>query len=351
MSFRWSAAGGIEALSTMAGVRFDRVFTDLDAIAEAYAEGMPIARDRFGPDVPFGRPRWAGISYGHVNCLGSPLVFPEDSEVAHTPIYDSLEQAVKALRREVDFAAAGMFPFYLELWEKLKDAFPEHNIPFAGFGAEGPVTTAWLLRGHDFFTDLYDAPAMAKEYLALVTASIVEYKKLLARINGQPEFSPVGAGIADDGAAMIPPRLWPEFVVPALEAYFASLTSGSRSIHVEDLVADHLPYLDGLRITHYDPSVSLRLTPALIRQHCRVPFTWRFNEIEGADFTPAETAQWVFDAAAQGAPGVATGVWRNNCTPNGAANIRTFMRAAERVKRLLADGCPPDRLLEHGPDG
>ena len=146
------------------------------------------------------------------------------------------------MRRDVDFTKAGLFPFYLELWEKLKSIFPKHPIPFTGFGVEGPLTTAWLLRGHDFFTDLYDHPPLAKEYLALVTASIVKYQKLLAQINHQPERNPLGAGVADDGAAMIPPKLWPEFVVPFLDDYFTALTSGARSAHIEDLRADHLPY-------------------------------------------------------------------------------------------------------------
>ena len=64
MSFEWSVSGGIEALSVLAGVRFDRVFTDLDAIVSAFREGGRIAREWFGPDIPFGGPRWAGISFG-----------------------------------------------------------------------------------------------------------------------------------------------------------------------------------------------------------------------------------------------------------------------------------------------
>ncbi len=345
-AFQWSVSGGIEALSALAGVRFDRMFTDLDAILTAYREGGRRARELFGPDISFGGPRWAGISYGHVNCLGSRLVFPEDSEVAHTPVYASLEDGIRALRRVVDFTRAGMFPFYLELWAQLKRVFPEQAIPFGGFGAEGPVTTAWLLRGHDFFMDVYDDPPRAREYLALVTASVVQYQRLIARLNGQPECNPAGIGLADDGAAMLPPALWPEFVLPFLEAYFTALTSGGRWAHIEDLHAGHLPYLDSLRLADYDPSVSRKLSPALIRAHCRAPFTWRFNEIEGAAYSPAQTRRWVFDAAAQGAPAVRTGVWRNNCTERGRDNILAFRAAARSVQQLLARGCPRARLLE-----
>jgi hypothetical protein len=343
--FSWSVTGGMEALSPLAGVRFDRLFREHDAVVEAWTKGLPLARQNLWPEVSFGNPHWANISYGHINTLGSRLIFPEDSEVAHTPIYSSLTQGIAALEKEVDFTASGLFPYYLDLWEQLKKTFSGMPLPFEGFGLEGPVTTAWLLRGHDFFMDIYDHPADAALYLERVTDSIIRYRNTLRALNGQKPVPGGGIYICDDGAAMIPPSLWPQFVLPYLNQCYGD--AGWRGLHLEDMTSDHLPYLVELRISSYDPSVSRKLTPSLILKHAPgVPFSWRLNEMECANLTTEQTARWVLDAAVEGAPGVNTGVWRNTVTPQAFANFHMFKATAQQIETMLARGCPRSDLVK-----
>jgi hypothetical protein len=334
------------AYATLARVRFDRLFLDADAIAEAHEKGKPLAQKLFGPELGYGGPAWAGISYGHINALGCPLLFPEDSEVAHKPIYGSLAEGIAALNREVDFSTQGMFPFYLDLREKLRKRYPQEKFSMGGFKAEGPITTAWALRGHDFFADILERPEAAREYLRLVTDSVIRYNRLLRRLDGAPEFNPAGCGLADDVAAMISPARWPELVMPFLEQYYAGLTSGKRSAHIEDLTLRHLPFLDELRLASFDPSVSPRLTAEMVRDHCRVPFTWRLNSTHYVGRSPAQVEDWVWHAAGAGACGIFTLVARDMCTPECAEKVRAFIRAARQVKGLLDSGCPRGELAK-----
>lgn len=356
--FRWSVFCTMYAYAELAGVRFDLLFRDADAIAEAYHKGKPLAEDLFGPDVEYGGPGWAGISYGHINTLGSELIFPVNSEVTHTPIYSSLEEGIRALkeREDLDFSTQGMFPIYLDLWEKLKKAFPNESIPFTGFKAEGPITTAWCLRGSDFFIDILTEPEQATEYLYLVTQSIIKYDKLLRTLNARSEFVEDGVVLfgdiedgvilCDDIAAMISPASWPEIVLPFLKMYYAEQTSGTRSAHIEGLSADHLKYLDDLKLDSYDPSLSPKLTPALIRDRCNVPFAWRLNTIHYPELSEGEVERWVFEAAADGASRIFTHGTRAMCTQETARKLRAFIRAGKAVKALLDEGCSRELLHE-----
>jgi len=343
----WDVSCWMPALGVLANVKQHLLFRDLKAIVRAYREGVPIAWQRFGQEVQICPPGWAPITYGHINTIGCELVFPDDSDVGHKPIYTSLAEGIDALQTDIDFTQQGMFPFYLDLWRQIKKTFPDHTIPFTGFKAEGPLTTAWLLRGHDFFLDIYDDREAAKEYLRLVTQSVIAYNHCIANLNGQPAVSEQESHIADDGAAMIPPKLWPELVVPYLEQYFQGTTTGRRLIHSEGLVADHLKYLDELHLALFDPSVSPKLTAALVRDHCRVPFVWRLNAMQLRDMSPAQIEHWVFESVADGASSIFFHIEQITCDEKSAQKVKTFIRAAQNVEQLLNKGCPRNELRIH----
>jgi Uroporphyrinogen decarboxylase (URO-D) len=344
--FVWGVSCGMSVYAHLAGVRHDRLFRDFDGIVEAYTRGRPMAEELLGPDVICSGPCWIGNSYGHVNALGSELIFPEDSEVGHTPIYDSLDQGIAALKKPVVFEEQGLFPEMLKLWERLKERFPEHHGPFMAYKAEGPITTAWLLRGHDFFMDVMLDPERAQEFLQLVTESTIKYRKLVQRINGRPEVDPVITHLPDDVAAMLSPDLWPTMVIPCLETHFSSLTSGERSVHIEDLRPEHLHYLDELRIDRYDPAVSPKLTPALVRDGCKSVFGWRYHAMTCAATPIEDTARWVAEAVAGGASRVFATVAPVMLADDRLPRLRAFIEAAKQAKSLLESGCQREAIVE-----
>lgn len=335
------------AYAELAGVAYDRTFYDQDAIIQAYSEGYPRALELLGPEVRYSVPGWSGISYGHVNCLGSPLIFPEGSEVAHSPIHASLDAGIRALQQPVDWASTGLMPNYLALWQHLQQAFPDMPIRFQGFGVEGPITTAWELRGQAFFTDLYDHPDKLKDYLALVTASVVDYMAFQREVNGEPAFVDTTVGMVDDISALFHPRLWGKLVLPYHQTYFQSQTSGRRHAHVEALVPAHLPFLDVLKLDSFDPSVSPTLCPQDIRDGCSVPFWWRINAMHIRDYSLEQVRDFVYNAAVGGASGVFASVGRIMTTAEAVLRLKIFMQAAHHVEELLKQGVPPYDIAQH----
>lgn len=92
--FSWSASSSQGALREVSGIAIRDFNLDPSACIEAYRKGRPILREMFEGQVSLPAPATPAISYGHVNCLGSELLFPEGGEVAHTHVYGSLQEGI-----------------------------------------------------------------------------------------------------------------------------------------------------------------------------------------------------------------------------------------------------------------
>jgi hypothetical protein len=310
---------------------------DPGACAEAYRRGRPMLRELFGEEMALPAVATPPVSYGHVNGLGSELIFPEGGEVGHTHPHASLEAGLEALRETVDFAQAGMAPFFLRFHEALKQAFPDEPVGF-GYGAEGPLTTAYELRGEGFFYDLMDRPALCEQYLARVVDSIHRFRRFHCGVTDLPAFNPSGAGMVDDLASVVPPHLFARMVLPFWEMHFNHMTDGRRSAHVENLRPAQLPFLEEIGLSHFDPSISPQLDPPTIHSRCRVPFGWRLGCFHYRDLSCQDVEDFVFQAAADGASSVFTIVSNTMCNEPTVRKVRAFARAARQVEAMLAGG-------------
>lgn len=335
--FSWFVGSSQSALREVVGIPIREFNLEVEACIEAYRKGRPLLKEMFGDDIQLPAPATPAISYGHVNGLGSELIFPDGGEVGHTHIYKSLEQGINALKKPVDFAVSGMAPFYIDFLEKMKTAFPGEEVGFS-YGWEGPLTTAYELRGEAFFTDIFDNLALAQEFLRLTTESILEFCRFVCRLTNRPLISSEGTQMYDDIASMIPPYMWDEFVIPFWEKYFSGRTTGKRSAHVEDLRAAQLKYLERIGLSYYDPSISPKLNPEIISRECRVPFGWRLGSFHYRNMDSQDVRDFVFKAAADGASTVFTFVAATMCNEETVGKVHIFIQAAKEVEKLLEQG-------------
>lgn len=335
--FRWSVSGSQDALRQLAGIPIKEFNLNPKACIETYRRGRPLFKEMFGPDVAIPGLSTPAVSYGHINALGAELVFPEGGEVSFQPLYQSLDDGIKALGKKADFAVSGKTPFYLEFQKEMQKAFPEEPVRL-GIEQEGPVTTAWALRGEAWFMDIYDNPEKCKQFLRLATASTVEYFKFKFLLNHPGFVKPKSSALADDIAAMMPPELWPEIVLPFWEQWFTNTTAGARYAHCEDLRTKQLPFLEQAGLSEYDPSISPKLTPKIIAANCRVPFGWRLASFVYAQMSVQDVKDFVFQSAAEGASSVHTIIEAIMCNPATVEKVGAFIEAGKKVKEALDKG-------------
>jgi hypothetical protein len=348
--FAYWAGGSEGALRELTATPIREFNLDPEACIECYRRGRPLLREMFGEEVSLPGLSTPAISYGHVNGLGSELLFPEGGEVCQTHIYDSLEQGLKALAEPVRWSEVGWAPFFLEFREKLQAAFPGEPVSLS-WGGEGPITTAYELRGAGFFTDIYDQPHLAREFLAAIVRSVHDCTAFTNQVNGRAAFGP-SAGLCDDLASFIPPALFAQLVLPAWELHYRLQTDGTRGAHVEDLRAEQLPFLEDIGLSDFDPSISPKLNPRIVAEHCRVPFTWRLANFHYTEMSLQEVEDFVFQSCADGASSVHTIVAEGMCDEATAAKVQAFLRAGREAQELVAKGCSREAIGQRvSPEG
>jgi len=331
VNFRWDVYGAHETLAYLAGIKLRDFFLSPFTCAKCFHLGREKMWKIFGEEVEV-EVRVPNISYGHLSCLGVKVSFPEDSAPSVRPVYLSIDEGIQFLKRKINFKNDELFKLYFRMYRYLQKEFPKERVSFAGFGWEGPITSAVLLRGQGFYMDLYDYPEKVKEFLWLLTNSIIKFIHFYRRIIGEVEISPTGASLADDFSSLISPVLWPEFVVPYWEQLYKETTTGSRSVHVEGLDSGHLKYLKNLHISHYDPSVSPKLNPEIIRENIDIPFSWLLVPFEFPRMSKDDVENWVYKSLNDGTAHIFTLIYPLMCENDNPEKVRTFIETAKNIK-------------------
>ena len=318
----------------------DRQFYREPALCiKAWKKALTEIFEYFGEYVQLLKPRTPSapsLSYGHLVSLGAPLKFPtEYGEPNVSPFAEDIDEAIEILKskKNVDFGDNDVFRYYLEMNAALQKAFPEENIaPASGYGYEGAITSAVLMRGPDFLCDLYDEPEKAQEFLTLMNESIIAFKKFINRANGQPEKTPY-LWLCDDFASLVTPSLWPEFVVPYWKQYFEELGgSRSRTVHCENTHPSQIRYLKDVNLTHYQPSVATALTIENIKENTDIPFDWLLYSFNIVKMTDAEIEAWVDRTVQSGIRKIRTQFGRYIWSGGKMDRILVYAKAFEKYR-------------------
>lgn len=323
-----------DAIVYLGGITMREFFMDKVKCAEAWRIGQEKIYDYFGDIMPLRSVTGPPISYGHIICLGSTVDYPADSEPNVKPMFSNIDEGIESLKekKNINYRDQPLFKHYYELCNYLRGQFPDQNVPFSGMGAQGPLTSAVLMRGQDFFYDLYDELDKVKEFLNLLTDSIIDFHQFINEINGMPRINTGNRGLADDFASLIPPAMWPEFVVPYWNQYFEGLTAGTRSVHCENLSPAHLKYLKDVNLSHYQPSVSDMLTLENVKANTDIPFDWLLYSYHITEMNEEEIEQWVNKTVEAGITLIRTQFGKFTCENNKLHCIKSFYKAFDKYK-------------------
>jgi hypothetical protein len=301
-------------LAEAGGVPLDSLHRDADAICRCYDAIAPVA-ERLGVSAP--RPRIAGFSYTYISALGAKVVFAQGSEPNVIPIIRRYED-IDALSEPEDYLASGVAPQRIEVMQRLRELRPDAE--FRLEHAEGPITSAALLMGRDFFLLPYEDPVRADRLIDFTVRSSLNYNRTV-RAHFQEGEGPGPVSLCDDFAGMLSPAQFGEFVAPYWDRIYSSQGATERHLHSELLRLEHLPFLKQLGITVYDPSADQYVTPELLREHCPIPFTARIQAWDIRDRS-AHELQALYRRVA-------------SCKPVRIAFYMTRLAEEEKIRALL----------------
>ena len=258
--------------AALAGVSHYALHVDVDAIIKASDALIPLCK-RLGVPVPV--PQLYGMSYVHVSTIGVEVVNGPDVMEPSTKPCIRTPKDIDRLHEPEDYLACGIVPERLETVRRLKARRPDASDRI-GHDLEGPVTTAELMMGPDFFTLPYDDPARARKLLQFCTTSAINYTRAIRACQGRPVRART-QGMPDDFGGIFPPEIFQEFVVPCWAQIYDGLgePGGTRTLHSELLREGHLGFLEELKIDSFDPSVDPHLPPEVLARACPVPWGLR----------------------------------------------------------------------------
>ncbi len=319
----WSIGIPPEVTTEYVGVKLGDYYRDPEVMLRTQLEARKIFHRLYG--LPR---RGIGPSYSayvEASQLGVEVIFPEDNvPMVKGPVLGEARDVYKL--RILDPRREGLMARAIKTYEYMKREVGD-SIPVGLGGTEGPVTTAVVVRGQDFFVDIILHPKEMHKLLELVTEVSLLIRRTIEEVTGRKMRS---TGIADDFSGLLSPDQYEEFALPYQRRIYEEFGIEGRRLHSELLRREHLRFLPALGVTHYDPGCDQYLEVRdILEEIPQIPF--RFNLKTSQDMmlgTPESIRARYIRAVEEGAPEMYTEICRG--TPRG--NVMAFVRVAREFE-------------------
>jgi len=319
----WSVATPEEVMTEYVGVKLRDYYFNPAVMMDVQLKSSEIMHELYG--LPVRKSVGASFtSYICASALGLEVHFPEDNcpQWARHPMGRIDE--VDGLAVPKDLTAVGLMPRILANYEYMKrHAPPGVTVHPGGGGAQGPWTTAVVLRGTDIFLDVYEKPAQVHKLLGIITETAIELIHTFDRIAGVTNRMAVGFG-DDYGGLLSPPMYW-EFSGQYMKRIGDAFSATRRSLHSESLTRAHLKHLADIGITSFDAGTVKGLTITDLKECLSIPFLLQFKTSEDMLLSTPERIQRKYrEMVAEGA----TQMMVELCRRVPRENVRAFVEVA-----------------------
>ncbi|MCK4417724.1 MAG: hypothetical protein KAV99_06110 [Candidatus Latescibacteria bacterium] len=319
----WSIGIPPEVTTEYVGVKLGEYYRNPELMLKTQLQASEIFHQLYGLPKKGVGPTYS--SYVEASQLGVEVIFPEDNvPMVKGPVITSAKDIYRL--KILNPLQEGLMAKAIQTYKFMKQQAGD-SIPVGLGGTEGPVTTAVIVRGQDFFVDISLHPKEMHKLLQLVTEASFLIRRTIEKVTGEPIRS---TGIADDFSGMLSPDQYQEFAFPYQKQIYEKFGLEGRSLHSELLRREHLKFLPELGVTHYDPGCDQYLqVQDIIEEIPQIPFS--FNLKTSQDMmqgTPESIRAKYVQAVEEGAPEMYTEI----CRGTHRKNVRAFIKVAKQYE-------------------
>lgn len=318
----WDISIPEEVVTEYTGVKLSTYYNSPEVMLEAQLRAKEIFNRFFNFTINGIAVTYS--SYVEASMLGVEIIFPQDNvPMVKRPVLKDIKDVDKL--KVLNPYREGLMSRVVNTYRYMKKKVG-NKIPISFSATEGPITTAVIVRGQDFFTDLYLYPREAHKLLGLITEVSLMLREVTEKVT---ETTMKSTGISDDFSGLLSPEQYEEFALPYQKRIYDVFGKEGRRLHSELLRKGHLKFLERLKVTHYDPGTDQYLSIRDIIDEVNIPFSWNLKPSEDVlQGTPQSIKTKYEQAVAEGAGEIITEL----CRGIPQENIQAFIEVARKYE-------------------